>query len=125
MGALNSKVTKRAAAERPGLFPNIDASPAPAPPERGAAIDTAAIAAWIGTLTIPQGEHEGELFTVLPWQDGFLRRAFAPGVRVAGLGSRAHIRAAAEGVEAMVREETACRFAAATPTAPGSTGRRS
>ena len=37
------------------------------------------------------------------------------------MGSRAHIRAAAEGVEAMAREETACR----PPPAPGATGRRS
>ena len=40
---------------------------------------------YLAGLTVTQGRHAGELFTVLPWERRFVRGAFAPGVRSAAL----------------------------------------
>ena len=40
---------------------------------------------WIRRLKITSGDHTGELVTVLPWQERFIRGTFRPGVQTSGL----------------------------------------
>ena len=43
------------------------------------------LAAYIETLTISQGRHAGQRFTLLPWERRYLKGAFKPGVMDAAL----------------------------------------
>ena len=43
------------------------------------------VLAYVGGLTVSQGHGVGEPFRVMPWQERFIRGAFAPGVQISAL----------------------------------------